>query len=208
MRDSMKNKLIMYLEDDNIHCFVKKENRLITYHLLPKTLKFGKIIHRPKFQKQLKNFLKKHKLIKRFRHNIIYFITPPTFEEVDKEIIKLIFDDLPVDEIKFIKEKNLYQLTKNSVWIHLNLNYAYFTYLQKNEKTSLLWHKKINISLEEFLNLFLRNEPSIKKIVFIGSNHNIPLMASEYERKTGKRVLYFEEYDKYLLKNANWHNFP
>ena len=60
MRDSMKNKLIMYLEDDNIHCFVKKENRLITYHLLPKTLKFGKIIHRPKFQKQLKTFLKKN----------------------------------------------------------------------------------------------------------------------------------------------------
>jgi len=58
MRDSMKNKLIMYLEDDNIHCFVKKENRLITYHLLPKTLKFGKIIHRPKFLREFKLFLK------------------------------------------------------------------------------------------------------------------------------------------------------
>lgn len=204
----MKNKIIMYLEDDNIHCFMKKDNQMLIYNLLPKTLKFGKIIHRPKFQKQLSTFFKKQKIIKRFRHNIIYFITPPNFEEVDKEIIKLIFDELPIDEIKFIKEQNLYQLSKNSLWIHLNSNYAYFTYLQKNEKITLFWNKKINFTLEEFINRLLKNVPSLKKIIFIGSSKNIPDMAEDYEEKMGKRILYYENYDKYLLKVANWHNFP
>ncbi|MCI8574918.1 MAG: hypothetical protein HFI09_00430 [Bacilli bacterium] len=204
----MKNKIIIYLADDNIHCFMKKENRFITYNLLPKTIQYGKIIHRPKFQKQLSTFLKKQKIIKRFRRNIIYFITPPTFEEVDKEIIQLIFDELPIDEIKFIKEKNLYQLSKNTLWINIHSNYAYFTYLQKNEKITLTWNKKINFSLEEFIKRLLKNEQSIKKIILIGSNKNIPLMAKEYENLFEKRILYYENYDKYLLNQTNWHNFP
>ena len=64
------------------------------------------------------------------------------------------------------------------------------------------------MELEEFIKRLLKNEQSIKKIILIGSNKNIPLMAKEYENLFEKRILYYENYDKYLLNQTNWHNFP
>lgn len=202
----MKNEIIMYLTNNTIHCYIKKEKKYFIWNLSPKILKYGKIVHRPKFQKELAEFFKKEKILKRFHRNIIYFLTPPIFEEVDKEILKLILEDFPINELKFIKENNLYQIRKNIIWINLNNTYAYIFMKTNHHIITMLWHNNQGIKLEELVKNQLSIYPKIKKIILIGTNKDLPIISETLAKNTQKRVLYYEDYDKYLIKTFLRHN--
>lgn len=203
----MKNKIIMYLVDNEMICFVKKENRLLIHHLPPKILKQGKIIHRPKFQKEFTYFLKKNKILKKFHKNIIYLITPPNFEEIDKEIFFMITEDLPIESVKYIKEKNLYQLKKHTLWINYNQNYGFLTMInQKKEKTTI-WEENNEILLIDYIKKIIMNNNHIKQIILIGTNRKIPEYTKKLEQLTKKRVLYYENYDNFFITRIIRHNF-
>jgi len=198
----------MYLADNHIVFYLQKEKSFLKYNLSKKILKNGKIIHRPKFVREFKIFLKKNKIVKKFQNNVLYLITPPNFNEIDKEIIKLVFEDLPFQEMKIIKSINLYQLKKNTLWIDYNQDYAFLTSLRKNKKESIVIEKQEwNHSLETLIAQYLKTYPQLKKVILIGHNPEIPNITTKLIKQLKKIVLYYENYDKYLIEQAIRHNF-
>lgn len=205
----MQNISYIYLVDNKIQCFCKKEQKYYEYVMPRKILEYGKIIHRPKFAKELQSFLRKNHLIKKFQKNILYFITPPNFYETDKEIIIKVFEELPFQEIKIIKEVETYHLKKNTLWININLDYMFMSYLEKHTKIhQLIINNYLNYNFLEQIKIFLKNNPKIKKVYLFGTNPLIPNMVKELEQKTDKIFLYFENYENYILNKFIRHNLP
>ncbi len=202
----MKNEIIIYISNNILNCYLKREKKYYTWNLSSKIMKYGKIIHRPKFQKELTFFFKKEKILKKFQKNILYFLVPPNFEEIDKEILKLSVEDINIYELKIIKENNLYSLRKNIMWINLNENYAYLSIKTNHHMLTILWNSSQGYSLIDFIKIQLKNYPKIKKLILIGSNRKIPEISNQLFVATKKRVLYYEEYDKYLIKTFLRHN--
>jgi len=203
----MQNKNYIYLVENQIQFYNKKEDKYYYYELSKKILENGKIIHRPKFLREFKTFLKKNHIIRKFQKNILYFIIPPTFNEIDKEIIKKIFDELSFHEIKFLKELNIYKMKKNVLWVNLNDNYMFLNYLLKHNKESIiLKNNYLNLNLLDQLIIFLNNNKNIKKIYLFGTNHEIASFSEKIENKIKCIVLYFEESYNYILKQNVKHN--
>lgn len=197
----------LYLVDDKIMFYNQEKNDFLEYKLLKKTIEKGKIINYPKFLREFKMFLKQNKVIKKFKKNSLTIITPPHFYEIDKEIIKKIFDELPFQEIKMIKEINIFSFKKNILWINLNTNYAILFYQNKNTKDYKILEKNyLNKSLESQINIFLTQNPKIKKIYIYGNNSNIPEISKQIESKSQKVVLYFESSNLYLFNKIIRHN--
>lgn len=197
----------MYLVDDEAKILVEKENAIINCPVSSKVLKKGKIIHCPKFIKELKSFLKEYKVIKRFQKNILMVVTPPDFNQIDKEILRLCFEELPFQELKLIKEINLYQLKKNSLWINLNKDYAFLTNLTKNKKETRIWDTQNLFSILDQIDKIIECNPNIKKIILIGNNLEIPTLTTKLENKYNKLILYYENFQDYILTEAIQHNF-
>lgn len=202
----MTNKIYMYLVDDEIKLFLEKENILLNYVLSPKILKNGKVIHYPKFMKEFKNNIKKDRIIKYFNKNILIWIVPPNFYQTDKEIIRLCFDELPFQELKIIKETNLYQWQKNLLWINLNKNYAFLSYTIKTKKEIRTWEEQNLFSIYEQIDKIIKNNPNIKKIIIIGNNLDIPEITTKLEKKYNKITLYYENYQEFIITTAIKHN--
>ncbi len=203
----MQNKNYIYLVDNQIQFYNAKENYYNTCLLSKKILEDGKIIHCPKFLREFKIFLKKNQVIKKMQKNILYFISPPNFNETDKEILKKIFEDLPFQEIKIIKEMNAYQLKKNTLWINLNKEYAFLTYLKKhNKEIQVLKNNYLNYNFLNQFSIFLNNNSFIKKVYFFGSNPELIEITKKLEQKTQKIILYFEEPSKYIINQIARHN--
>lgn len=202
----MTNKIYMYLVDDEIKLFLEKENILLNYVLSPKILKNGKVIHYPKFMKEFKNNIKKDRITKYFNKNILIWIVPPNFYQTDKEIIRLCFDELPFQELKIIKETNLYQWQKNLLWINLNKNYAFLSYTIKTKKEIRTWEEQNLFSIYEQIDKIIKNNPNIKKIIIIGNNLDIPEITTKLEKKYNKITLYYENYQEFIITTAIKHN--
>lgn len=196
----------MYLVDDEIKLFLEKENILLNYVLSPKILKNGKVIHYPKFMKEFKNNIKKDRITKYFNKNILIWIVPPNFYQTDKEIIRLCFDELPFQELKIIKETNLYQWQKNLLWINLNKNYAFLSYTIKTKKEIRTWEEQNLFSIYEQIDKIIKNNPNIKKIIIIGNNLDIPEITTKLEKKYNKITLYYENYQEFIITTAIKHN--
>ena len=203
----MTNKIYMYLVDDEIKILIERENIILNCVLSSKIIKKGKIIHYPKFIKEFINFLKKNKITKRFYKNILIWITPPDFNQIDKEIIRICFEELPFQELNILKEINLYQLKKNLLWINLNSDYAFLTILNKNKKEVRIWDEKNLFQITEQIDKIIEYYPNIKKIILIGNNSMIPEITIKLEKKYNKIILYYENYQDYLLTTAFQHDF-
>lgn len=202
-----KHLYFLYLLDNKI-LFFNELNQIYREIIPPKIIKEGKIIHKPKFIKLFQQFLKKNHLIKRFQYSVLYVIMPPNFEEIDKEILKYVFDDLHFQECKTIKETNLISVKKNELWINLNDSYAYLFFGEKKGiEFSLIKDNYLKLSIEEQIKNYLLKEKKIKKIIFYGDNKNIPLLCSTIIKKYNKSCYFFENYDNYLLKILKKHNF-
>ena len=196
----------MYLVDDEMKLFLEKENILLNYVLSPKILKNGKVIHYPKFMKEFKNNIKKDRITKYFNKNILIWIVPPNFYQTDKEIIRLCFDELPFQELKIIKETNLYQWQKNLLWINLNKNYEFLSYTIKTKKEIRTWEEQNLFSIYEQIDKIIKNNPNIKKIIIIGNNLDIPEITTKLEKKYNKITLYYENYQEFIITTAIKHN--
>ena len=59
----MQNKNYIYLVENQIQFYNKKEDKYYYYELSKKILENGKIIHRPKFLREFKTFLKKNHIL-------------------------------------------------------------------------------------------------------------------------------------------------
>lgn len=203
----MKNKNYIYLVDNKIEFYSNMKKEFYEYNLSTKIIKYGKIINRPKFLREFQKFLKKNCIIKKFTKNILLFIIPPNFEETDKEILKKVFEDLPFQEIKLIKEEKTYQLKKNSLWVNMNQDYTFLTYKIKNQKESLvLINNYLNYNFLEQLRIHLKNNPKLKKIYLLGTNPHIAEISKYLEEYSNKIVLYFEDSSNYILKACIRHN--
>lgn len=203
----MQNKIYLYLVDNTLQLYSKKENEIYEHVVSKKIIEDGKIIHRPKFLRELKIALKKNHLIKKFQKNILYFIVPPNFKEVDKEILKMLFEDLMFHEIKIIKEINYYHLRKNTAWINLNREYMFITYLVKTKReVELLKNNTLSFNFLEQLKIFITNHPRIKKIYLFGTNEIIPEISKKLEREENKIILYFEDPKHQVIKEIIRHN--
>lgn len=197
----------LYLVDNLIVIYQRKEQRFLEYTLSNKIIEFGKIIHRPKFTREFQIFLKKNHIIKRFQKNILIIITPPNFNEVDKEIWNRIFEDIPFQEIKYTKETNYYELKKNTLWVNVQNSYAYLTYLFKNQKNSItIQNNYLNLSLFEQLKTFLLLHPQLKKVYLFGASSDIVEKSKKLEKNTNKIILYFENSKFYLINTIERHN--
>lgn len=203
----MQNKNYIYLYDNKLQFYSLKYDKFYNFSFSKKVLENGKVINRPKFIREFTLFLKQNHIIKKFQKNILYFIIPPNFHEIDKEILKKIFEDLPFHEIKITKETNHYKVKKNSMWVNLNQNYLFLTSLIKHKKeTIVLNNNYLNYNFVNQLTLFLKNNKNIKKVYLFGSNLEIPLISSVLEEETNKIILYFEDYQNYILKEVIRHN--
>lgn len=196
----MQNESYIYLIDNGFLFYNKRQKKLWNQSLANKIVEEGKILHRPKFLREFLLFLKKNKITKKWLGNVLYFISPPNFNEIDKEILKKTFDDLPFQKLEIIKESNLYQMKKNSAWINLNLDYAFITYLIKQKReTLILKNNYLNQNLENQIIKFLELNLKIKKIFLIGTNPEIPIISKSIEKKTNKVILYYEEPQNYII---------
>ncbi len=202
----MKNQIILYLVDDRINSYQQKEKKLLEYQLPKKIIKNGKITHHPKFIKEFNKFLKQNKIIHKFQRNIIWCIIPPNFEQTDVELMRNIFEDFPIDDIKFIKETNLYQLKKRTLWINKNETYAFLTILKKNQFETYLWDQTYLLNIIEYINKILAMNKSIKRIILIGTDPNIPAYVCQLQKQTNKIVLYYEDHKNYLINKLIRHN--
>lgn len=203
----MQNNIYLYLVDNKLQIALQKEKKIKEFSLSKKVIEYGKVIHRPKFTRELGSIFKKNHIIKKFQKNNLYVITPPNFNEVDKEIWIHIFEDLPIQKISCLKEVNYYQLKKNTLWINLNREYAYITYLEKHHnKIELLKDNYLCYNFLEQLKLFLKANPRIKKVYLFGNNSDINNIRKKLENETGKIIFYFESPKNYLLIQVFRHN--
>lgn len=203
----MQNKNYIYLVDNKIK-FYSKNNDKYYEHVLPsKIIKNGKIINRPKFLREFLKFIKEQKIIKKFSKNILYFIIPPNFEEVDKEILKKVFEDLPFQELKMIKEEKIYHLKKNTLWVNMNQDYTFITYIIKHNRESLFLNNNyLDYNFLEQLKILLSNQSKLKKVYLFGTNPAIIEISKKLETFSNKIVLYFEDHSNYILKEFIRHN--
>ncbi len=203
----MQNDNYLYIVDNLIVWYQKKTNQYFQYVLPKKVVEFGKIINRPKFLREFQLFLKKNSILKKFQKNNLYLIIPPNFNEIDKEIWKLIFDSMSFQKMRFIKETSCYTLKKNVLWINLNQDYAFLTYLTKYRKeTCLLQNNYLGNNLLEQLYQFLEKNKNIKKLFLLGNMEEIKQISKKIEQKTNKIVMYFESPKYYLLSKIIRHN--
>lgn len=205
----MQNDNYLYIVDNTIEFYQKKSKQFFEYNLSKKIVEQGKIVHQPKFLREFQNFLKKNHIIKKLQKNNLYIIIPPKFNEIDKETWKQIFENTSFQKMKFVKETNCYSLKKNVLWINLNQDYAYLTYLSKHHKESLvLQNNYLGYNLAEQLLRFLEQNKSIKKIFLFGSNKEINQISEKIEKITKKMVLYFERAKYYIINETTRHNLP
>ena len=203
----MQNDNYLYIADNKIEFYQKKTEQFFEYILPKKVVEHGKIINYPKFLSEFLLFLKKYQILKKFQKNNLYIIIPPNFNEIDKEIWKIIFDNLSLHKMKFIKETSCYNLKKNVLWLNLNQEYAYLTYLTKHQKeTKLLQDNYLGINFIEQLKMFLDMNKNIKKIFLFGNSSEINQYCKKIESQTNKIVLYFENPKYYLLSHIIRHN--
>lgn len=200
----MQNQIIIYLTNNKILIYKKKEKEVIECSLSKKILENGKIIHRPKFTREFLYFIKKNHLLKPFRKNKLCVIVPPNFNEVDKEIWNRIFEDTSFQEIKYIKEINLYELKKNVLWINLNDEYAYFIYQKQQQKEfKIIYSNYLGKDYIEQIKDFLKLYKNIKKIYVIGNINQMDQICKKLEKETKKIILYYANPKEYLLKRHN-----
>lgn len=192
---------ILIINDHGFQFFSEKKQKNFQKILSHKIVKYGKIIHSPKFLREMNQFIKENHLTNKLQMNELIFLTPPNFYEVDKEIIKQIFEDLPFNEIKFIKETNIYSIKKNEIWIHLEESYFYITKCDKlmHIETECLPYNLWKINFESLVQAYLKLNIKVKKIIIFGNNKYIPKMAAKIEKKESIKTFYFENYQTYLI---------
>ncbi len=187
--------IIIYLFDNVIQYKEKEEIKEFT---MPKNaMKYGKIKNIPIFEKELDKLIKKEKWGILFRSKTIHIILPVHYDEIDKEILTVLFNNNGIKNIKYTKEINLFDLKKNQIII--NIHSAYLTTVEKRKKNIAIYFYPFNIfdSLENTLS-FIFNKYSKKiRYILLGSNENIPKIA---KKSNNKQLFYYQEYKRYIVK--------
>ena len=185
--------ITIYLYENTIQY---KENEEIKENVFPKeAMAYGKIKDINLFEQVLYKFINKKKWITFLKPKKIHLIIPGNYENVDKEILLTILNNLGLTHITCYDEKTLYIINKNQIYINIHNSYLLLTKkVSKNTKT-ISYPFYIFNSFENTINYILKHYKNTRFYLF-GSNEQIP----KYVIKTqNKKVYYYQNYKNYII---------
>ena len=185
--------ITIYLYENTIQY---KENEEIKENVFPKeAMAYGKIKDINLFEQALYKFINKKKWITFLKPKKIHLIIPGNYENVDKEILLTILNNLGLTHITCYDEKTLYTINKNQIYINIHNSYLLLTKkVSKNTKT-ISYPFYIFNGFENTINYILKHYKNTRFYLF-GSNEQIP----KYVIKTqNKKVYYYQNYKNYII---------
>lgn len=174
----------------------QEKTEIKEFIMSPKSMQYGKIKNIPIFEENLSKLIKQEKWVTLFKSKSIRIILPIHYEEIDKEIITVILNNLGIKNIKYIKETNLLEIKNNQ--IILNVHETYITMIKKSKKNTINYFYPANIfpSIEHIIKNIIKENSSKYRYIFLGSNTNIPKMI---ENQENNNLFYYKNYKNYYL---------
>lgn len=185
--------ITIYLYENTIQY---KENEEIKENVFPKeAMAYGKIKDINLFEQALYKFINKKKWIIFLKPKKIHLIIPGNYENVDKEILLTILNNLGLTHITCYDEKTLYTINKNQIYINIHNSYLLLTKkVSKNTKT-ISYPFYIFNGFENTINYILKHYKNTRFYLF-GSNEQIPKYVIKMQNK---KVYYFQNYKNYII---------
>lgn len=193
-----QNKNILYLVDDYILLYRKKENRYYKYKVLNKSLKNGRIANSKLFIKSYQNFIQKNKLNNNLFGEKITIIVNPAFTKVDIDILTNIFSSLNYRKINVINEMKIYNFNMQNAFINYNEKYIILSYINdfKEKKTYLIEN---NLLEEKELINVIKSKLQKRNIFLFGLYKDIDNIAFKIEKKSNNVCYHFKNDETYLI---------
>ncbi len=192
----MRTKNIFYFHDNKVQ-FTKKDE-IKTYTFKIDTLLYGKVIDIEAFIKELKQFLKKEKILGLITPSIT-IITPYNFYNTDKEIMLMAFNSLGINKIEFINETSLITKKNDSSFLNIHETYLIQTIYINNKTKNYLYPYNLFKNKDQMLNFILKKNPDLSYYLF-GSNKDIPNFVEILKQSKVKQVHYYNNYQTYIIE--------
>ncbi len=175
-----------------------KEKEEIKEFVFPKkAMKYGKIRNIPLFEKKLEELVKKEKWVSFFQTKQITIILPLHYEEIDKEILLMLLNELGFKKTKTKKEINLYKRKNNQVILNIHNSYATLFVQKKGKTIKKFYPTNIFFNVEKMLNFILQNYENESLFHIMGS---YPNMKTLVKNLANTKCLYFKNSRTYLLE--------
>ncbi len=185
--------ITIYLYENTIQY---KENEQIKKTVFPKeSMAYGKIKNINLFEQTLYKFINKEKWITFLKTKKIQLIIPGDYENVDKEILLTILNNLGLTHITCYDEKNLYPINKNQIYINVHNNYLLLTKKKSKKNITINYPFYIFNGFKNTLNYILKKYKN-NYFYLYGSNEQIPTFVIKLQNK---KVYYYQNYKNYII---------
>ena len=187
---------ILYL-DDYINFYNKNTLEITKIISYKDTLRNGIIINKTKFIKKMIKELNKIGIKNSIFTSSIKVIINNYYTCEDKELIKLVMEELNYKKVEFIHENNYLELNKNNVYLNCNYSYFYILYVDSYGDTKINMYKNDILNKSIFINLidYFNN----KNIILYGKN--IKEFISVLDKYNIEYYVY-EEKDNLIMKKV------
>lgn len=180
---------------DNIIQYKQKEE--IKEFIMPKNaMKYGKVKNIPIFEKQLEKLAKKERWLTLLKARKIHIILPSHYNEVDKEVILVIFNNIGLKKIKCNKELNYLELKKNQILINVHNDYLTLLRKEKNKIITGIYPYDIFENFNHTIEYILKKFSTKYRYYFLGNNN---IFIKFIETKKQKNLYYFQNHNEYII---------
>ena len=185
--------ITIYLYENTIQY---KENEEIKENVFPKeAMAYGKIKDINLFEQTLYKFINKEKRITFLKKKKIHLIIPGNYENVDKEILLTVLNNLGLTHITCHDEKTLYTINKNQIYLNIHSSYLFLTKKTSKNLKTISYPYYIFNGFENTINYIIQNYKNTH-FYLLGSNEQIPKYVIKMQNK---KVYYYQNYKNYII---------
>ena len=175
-----------------------KVKEVIKEFVFPKNaMYYGKIRNIPIFEETLYKLVKKEKWNQFLKPKNITVILPSHYQEIDKEMLTVLFQNVGIKSIKFKKEINLLPLKNNQVYLNVNQNYILGIIRKKNRVDKRFFPVNIFNSVENTIKHILKVYGDSVRYYLYGTYSSIEKLPIKYNKKD---IFYFRNSNHFLLR--------
>ena len=185
--------ITIYLYENTIQY---KEKEKIKETTFPKeAMAYGKIKDINLFEQALYKFINKEKWITFLKTKKIHLIIPGNYENVDKEILLTVLNNLGLTHITYHDEKTLYTINKNQIYLNIHSSYLLLTKKTSKNLKTINYPYYIFNGFENTINYIIQNYKNTRFYLF-GSNEHIPKYVRNIQNK---KVYYYQNHKNYII---------
>ena len=174
-----------------------KEKEEIKEFIMPKkAMEYGKIKNIPIFEEYLGKLIKREQWVTLFQSKPIAILLPLFYEEVDREILTVILNNLGIKNIKYKKELSLYDKKNNQLILNVHINYITVYYQHKGIAIKRFYPLNIYVNIEEAIKNIQKNYKNTT-IYFLGSNPKLTILI---KKLNSHRCFYYQNHRTILLE--------